>query len=245
MRFLRVIRRFENWPLHYLNRWGLLREPTVELRTRDGVRLKVRTGTSDFRTSRSVLVDQKYFHGAPPLGPESVVVDAGAHIGSFAVLAGALAPRGRVLAFEPEPANFAMLQQNIALNGMSHVTAFNRAVGGTAGPRELHLSLKATTTGGHSLVRGGERSVTVECTTLDRIVEGQRLDRIDFLKLDCEGAELEFLQAASPASLALLKGGSMEIHSAEAGAGAAAILEKAGLRVTPGPASNYLAFRRG
>ena len=244
MRFLRVIGAFRNWPLHYLNRLGLLSGSRAELVTRDGVRLRVRTYTSDFRTSRSVMADRSYFFGGVELPPDATVIDAGAHIGSFAVLAASRAPQGRVLAFEPEAANFEMLQQNIALNGFSRVSAFNVAVAGAEGERTLHYSVKPTTTGGHSLIRTGERSTTVRCITLDRIVADNALTRIDFLKLDCEGAELEFLAAASPASLALLRRGAVEIHSDENRTGVARILEAAGCRLFSGPKSNYLYFIR-
>ena len=174
----------------------LVRGEFVELRTRDGLRLRVRTGTSDFRTSRSVLVDRSYFYGAGPLPANAVVIDAGAHMGSFSMLAASMAPQGRVLSYEPEPSNFDLLNQNVALNGFTHVTTFNRAVAGTEGERTLSLSLKPSTTGGHSLHRDGDRSITVTCTTLDAIVRDNALDRIDFLKLDCEGAEVEFIRDA-------------------------------------------------
>lgn len=244
MRFLRVIRRFRNWHLHYLNQYGLLKSPHVELETRDGLRLKVRTGTSDFRTSRSVLVDRSYFFGGGGLPRDAVVIDAGAHMGCFTLLAASMAPDGRVFSFEPEPANFELLSENVRLNGFGHVKIFSRAVGGSAGPRALHYSRNPDTTGGHSLLGNGEPSITVDCTTLDRIVADHALERIDFLKLDCEGAELELLRAASPGSLAKLRRGALEVHSEENRVGVSKILTAAGLEIFAGPKPNYLYFRR-
>ena len=245
MRFLRVIRAFENWPAHYLNAYGLIGRPRVELRTRGGVKLRVRSYTSDFRTSRSVVADESYFYGGPPLSRGAVVVDIGAHMGTFSCLAASMARDGRVLSYEPEPSNFALLEENLALNGFAHARAFNRAVAGEAGARALHLSLKPTTTGGHSLHRNGERSISVECTTLDAIVEENGLDRIDFLKLDCEGAELEILQAASPATRAKLRRGAIELHHADHREPLMEIVRGAGLIPYDAPKPNYLFFRGG
>lgn len=240
-----MIRAFENWPVHYLNAYGLIGRPRVELRTRAGVRLRVRSYTSDFRTSRSVLADESYFYGGPPLARDAVVVDIGAHIGTFSCLAASLAREGRVLAYEPEPSNFALLSENLALNGFARARAFERAVAGAAGPRTLHLSLKPTTTGGHSLHRNGERSIEVECTTLDAIVEENGLDRIDFLKLDCEGAEVEILEAASPATREKLRRGAIELHHADNRLKLMELIRGAGLIPYDAPKPNYLFFRGG
>jgi FkbM family methyltransferase len=242
-RFARVVRVFANWPLHYLNGWGLLKGPDAELRTRDGLRLRVRTGTSDWRTSRSVLADRSYLADGGELPRDAIVVDVGAHIGSFTLLAAWMAPEGRVLAYEPEPSNFEMLERNVGLNGLTHVRAAACAVGGVAGERELFFSAKPSSTGGHSLVRPGGRSIRVRCTTLDRIVADEALDRIDFLKLDCEGAERELLEGASAETLARVRRGAMEVHGGRDAI--EQVLREAGFSFSGGAKPNYLYFRRG
>ena len=67
--------------------------------------------------------------------PDANVIDIGANIGLFSLLAAQKA--ATVLAFEPEPGNFAILQKNCRLNAARNVTARQLAVSGTSGV--LHM----------------------------------------------------------------------------------------------------------
>lgn len=124
-----------------------------------------------------------------------VVIDAGAHVGSFSLLASQLVgPAGRVLAVEPETHNYQCLCKTIEINGLSNVIPVQKAVGHTEGEGQLFL---AERTGAHSLlfVRTGD-SVTVPLTTIDKLCEEQGLERLDFLKIDVEGFEPQVLEGA-------------------------------------------------
>src|SRR5207244_2354423 len=93
--------------------------------------------------------------------------------------------------------NYRLLQENVALNGLSNVVAVNEGVWSRA--TELQLNLSGLS-GGHSLEaryqnvheRGDVATVPVD--TLDAILARLRVDRIDFVKMDVEGAELEALE---------------------------------------------------
>ncbi len=109
--------------------------------------------------------------------PGDTVVDIGANVGFFSLLAARLVgTAGRVYAFEPEPQNFALLTKNIALNGYTHVVAYRKAVWRRAGLVKLYLS-NALDTGAHTLRpkhatryfdqdRDGH-AIEVECVVLD------------------------------------------------------------------------------
>lgn len=130
-------------------------------------------------------------------GEGSVVVDIGAQIGCFSVFA---AKKGaRVLAFEPDPWNYRMLKKNIALGDFSRsITPFNDAVWSKRGPLTLYDSCSPNL-GAHSAVFARDEDVrtVVTAVTLDDIFRQHDLTRIDFLKMDCEGAEFEILRASS------------------------------------------------
>ena len=88
----------------------------------------------------------------------------------------------------PEPQNFALLQKNVMINDFSSkVNLYNKAVSNFNGNAKLVLS--EHTTGQHKLDnnRFGTRSIDVEVTKLE-------LERIDFAKIDVEGAELHVLE---------------------------------------------------
>jgi FkbM family methyltransferase len=119
-------------------------------------------------------------------------VDVGAHVGMYTVAASlALGDRGRVLAFEPNPAARAQLEANVALNGCENVVVSPRAVGDAAGEAVLHVP--ATPDPSFSSLEPGRfaegEPISVEVTTVDAEVEALGL-RPALVKVDVEGGEL-------------------------------------------------------
>lgn len=135
------------------------------------------------------------------LKPGMTVVDAGANIGHYAMIAAAaVGPPGRVAAFEPDAENHAALAANLALNGFANARAEQLALG--AGPAELALYRDDANRGGHSLIRANVQkqggAATVRVVALDDYA-AQNLAgrRIDFIKIDVQGAEAAVLAGAS------------------------------------------------
>jgi FkbM family methyltransferase len=126
-------------------------------------------------------------------------VDVGAHVGMYSVAAALhLGRRGRVLAFEPNPAARAQLAENLALNGCQNVTLSPHAVSDRAGEALLHVPQTADPS--FSSLAGGRfaegEPVSVQTTTLD--VEAEALDLAPALiKVDVEGGELAVLAGAA------------------------------------------------
>jgi FkbM family methyltransferase len=123
------------------------------------------------------------------LGRGQCFLDVGANIGYYSVLAAHLVgPAGRVLAFEPEPANFALLQANIELNGLGQVTAVAAALAATSGSGRLHLNLENR--GDHQLYPqdDGRESVAVELLNGADYLSAQGV-LPDLVKIDTQGSE--------------------------------------------------------
>ena len=127
--------------------------------------------------------------------PGDVVVDVGAHAGVFSVWAAQKAYQGRVYAYEPDPENYRYLENNKRLNKLDNLFIHNLAVGRQKG--ELNLYLSSYNTGGHSLYRvpGDEKakSLIVRVVDLAEIFSSNKLEKINFLKIDAEGAEYEII----------------------------------------------------
>jgi FkbM family methyltransferase len=168
---------------------------------RNGIQLEVRGGTDDRHVIFEVFAAQVY---PVAVSGEQVVVDIGAHIGCFTALA---AERGaRVLSFEPLPVNFAVLERNVKRNSIRNALLFQAAVGGKREPRALFLPDDITQTGRSSLqVARGVHCIMVPCLSLADIIRENHLQRIDLLKIDCEGGEYEILFAASMESLEIVQ----------------------------------------
>ena len=118
-----------------------------------------------------------------------VIVDIGAGRGEdvFA-FSPAVGPAGRVFAVEPHPVSFRILQKFCALNGLSNVTTLNYA----CVDRPASLQIETLPVWESNYVRSGEptpASHPVEGVTFDSLCAGHGIDRIDFLKMNIEGAE--------------------------------------------------------
>jgi len=128
---------------------------------------------------------------ARALGPGAVAVDVGANIGVTALIMGAYAGAGaRVIAVEPGPQSFALLQKNLALNEASTVSAVRCAVSDAPG----QVTFCENSAYGH--LAPGAEGLQVEVRTLDQIVEDLGLTRLDLLKIDTEGFEPQVLEGA-------------------------------------------------
>ncbi|MGP8244295.1 MAG: FkbM family methyltransferase [Bryobacteraceae bacterium] len=127
-----------------------------------------------------------WFHLYKP-HPGDVIVDIGAGRGEdvFA-FAHAVGPAGRVFAIEPHPVSFRALRKFCALNRLSNVTALNYACTDTP----ARLQIETLPVWESNYIRAGEPSATsypVEGLPCDSLLAGQA--RIDFLKMNIEGAE--------------------------------------------------------
>jgi FkbM family methyltransferase len=130
------------------------------------------------------------------LAAGDVVLDVGAHVGLFTLLASRLVgPHGEVHAYEPVPANFERLQENIALNRLSNVRPNRVAVSDEEG--EVSLGLRDERLVGNSTCDytvGAElSSVTAPTTSLDGYLDAQGPARVRLIKIDVEGFEYRVL----------------------------------------------------
>src|SRR5437899_3495658 len=187
----------------------------------DGVRFDVRPRTNDLD-----LISSKHEPMATrsfQVAPGDVVVDVGAHIGRYALKAATKA--STVIAVEPDPSNFRLLERNVRLNGFSNVDLVPQALSSGLGTRVLWLATKGNT--GTSTfdpdafgARGGiapAKSVHVDTLTLDDLVESVGLTRVDWLEVDVEGHEISVLEGAK-AALRITRAMILEVNESTKGA---------------------------
>lgn len=131
------------------------------------------------------------------LRPGDTVIDVGANVGWFTLLARALVgPAGRVISFEPAPANVAKLNKNITLNKFTNITVIAGAVSDETGEAKFYLN--AGGNGGHALweMRPNSETVSVAKFTLNNWCKTNGcFPRL--LKIDTEGHDAHVLKGAS------------------------------------------------
>jgi FkbM family methyltransferase len=173
------------------------------------LRLRERTAEVRFITrgvvDRAIVRDlwERDVYGVRAIAePPATVVDVGAHIGAFSILALESWPGARIIACEPDPENCALLREN--LRGRRNVETVEAAVvGGAASEVEFHsvADKAAHNSGGGSCVRTEPGSVKIRVPALSvlELWRSKHIVRCDLLKLDCEGAETWILQALAKA----------------------------------------------
>ena len=163
-----------------------------------------------------MFVDNTYLRHGITIPENVCVVDVGANVGIFSLFVKSLRPNARILAFEPMPHNLLAMRKNLELHGAGDVEVIPHGLSGAqegtatftfypnlpgnstrypAGKKRDRDSI-ADAWGeaiGDQLYRGEEVQVKVErlSTALARYPD---IDRIDLLKVDVEGAELDVLE---------------------------------------------------
>ena len=209
----RIYRLWINWP-EYLFDYLLRRHPRFRktkpaiYRMRAGGRLVDNSGTLA-GTMAVVFVREEY--GRPD--QFKTILDVGANIGCFAVYAAQRCPGARIICYEPEPRNFDSLVRNLRINELAdRVSAFPYAVASGDRQRELAVTQESLRNSFHIVPRDARRE-TVNCTTLSEILEIQKLDAVDLLKMNCEGAEHEILEGCASADLKRITNIRLEYHN--------------------------------
>lgn len=130
------------------------------------------------------------------MDPGDVVIDGGANQGIFTMaFASRVGAEGQVVAFEPMAYAAERIRRNAEVNGFGHVAVMQKGLSDTAGNTLLDVSRGV---GSASITNdyGGAETVDIEITTIDETVAQLGLSRVDFIKLDIEGAELKALHGA-------------------------------------------------
>lgn len=138
-----------------------------------------------------IEVYEKYYK----LKRGDIVVDAGTHIGVFTIKsAKVVGNEGKIIAIEPEPKNLNFLQRNIEANKLNNITVVPKGIWSKKGKLKLYLS---KCIGRHSFFpqwASSNKFIEVEVDTLDNILKELGVRRVNFIKMNVEGAEVEALK---------------------------------------------------
>lgn len=212
---LRLLATVRNWPTFLLSKFGFVRG-NVTYKLRSGISVTQRSYAIDGFAVGEVWIEHCYDPNAFGISydwlPAKNIVEVGGHIGTFTLFAATMSPHARVIVLEPDPANFAMLGDNIKKNDLtSRITPLNVGLG-TGEP--VTLFTFPNDRGGNSVYRTNEGGtpVTIPTVSLHDLFQKHRIDVCDYLKLDCEGAEYEGLYSLSDEDLARIRCIGMEYH---------------------------------
>lgn len=137
------------------------------------------------------------------LEKNSIVIDAGAHIGTFSIFASKLASNGKVYSFEPVSKTFQILKKNT--EHYKNITCTNLGLDNAASQKNIFVNPKRSSGSvfedspyiSEGLIGGKDGAPELSrTTTLDEFVAEQNIKNVDFIKIDTEGYEAKILKGA-------------------------------------------------
>jgi FkbM family methyltransferase len=167
-------------------------QPTMEVQTRAG----------NFRWKNNALTSQEFLLGTYETYMQqaflehvcegNVVYDVGAHAGFHTLVSGLLAgPHGSIIAFEPNPQNFKLLQQQITLNPKINARALPYAISDRC--HDMRLDTSPGSSQGRLSQQG---KIAVDARSIDSLVNSGECPPPSVMKIDVEGHEKEVLLGA-------------------------------------------------
>jgi FkbM family methyltransferase len=158
-----------------------------------GFDVAYRKNTADEAVIRHSFDNDIFFSGVPEYQPneDHVIIDIGAHIGTFSLLASSRVGRGKVYAIEACEDSFNFLRINVALNQCANISAHHLAMADKEGTCTLYYG---TGSWGHSTVKKLSRFCeAVRSCTLSTFFQSNQIAECHFMKLNCEGSEFPIL----------------------------------------------------
>ena len=130
-----------------------------------------------------------------------VVVDIGAYIdGWYGLLAAKIiGKKGHVYSFEPHPIFFKRLRENIKLNGFTNITAERLAVSDKKSSALFYEAGSSSSLYTDQLSKNeiqSQKPIFIETVTLDSYIKKKKIKKVNFLKIDAEGADMKVLRGA-------------------------------------------------
>ncbi|MDF1519522.1 MAG: FkbM family methyltransferase [Brevefilum sp.] len=196
----------------FLNRERV--EQTEVVLRKSGVRLVAR-GAMDIWAIKETFLDAFYTRYGVAIENGWTVVDIGAGIGDFSIFVAHSNPQTKVYAFEPFPESYHLLERNIVLNGIENVFTYQAAIWNQAGI--LHLDnvsgepLQIISKEMHPAINE-KNVIKVRALPLSQVFDAHGIEKLNLLKLDCEGAEYEILSGAFPEVFKKIERIIMEYH---------------------------------
>jgi FkbM family methyltransferase len=136
------------------------------------------------------------------VAPNSIIYDVGAHIGSYSLVLGRKIQNSVIYSFEPNPETYARLAKNLTLmKAGGNIIPKNIALGSDIGRCKLYISSSSGMSSLHEEHAKADglvvtSTVSVDCYTIDYLVDEGFIKAPDVIKIDVEGHEYEVIKGA-------------------------------------------------
>ena len=195
---------------------------------------------------KETILDKQYQYASETLLEDWTVLDIGAALGDFTVWSAKQLHKGKVIAVEPFPPSVDLLIKNLQLNDVKNVEVYKGAIAGFSGLVSLDLS-KAEAVKIFTTQSDSPAQFKVNAITLTELFSKYQINKCDYLKMDCEGAEYEILFSTDENTFSKIDRICMEVHNIDSNHNSnvmAAYLQKNGflVRITKNPVHQSICY---
>ena len=223
-RYKNLVRNVENWPSYFVHKQSSTFRPTRFVTRGAGLSFDVPTRELYLVFKEIFLTDFYSFQTwIDQLPSVPIVIDVGANAGYFNMLLLSRRPDAKIYAYEAIESNVRLFQKNIEINPIigDKIQLFHRAVTGKPMDtitlyKEADADNSVTASVFNDFETHNLTSVTVEAISLSQILEENKLDHVDFLKLDCEGSEYPILYESPKDIWKKVRKIFLEVHNLDA-----------------------------
>lgn len=142
------------------------------------------------------------------------IFDIGAHSGLFSLYVRSFNAGAPIIAFEPEPKNFAVLTKHIEVNQLKNITLVKKAIARASGKRKLVITpdnLNHFLSPDKNLFSKKE-TVAVEARSLADALNDHHVSRVSLVKMDIEGGEYDIIEVLTPELASKVEAFLLEYH---------------------------------
>ena len=186
----------------------------LDLCKKNGIQLDYDTNRNAWDILKAIFYQREYADYFP-FYQKATIIDIGAHYGYFSLFACINSSKGsRIIALEPDSDNFRHLVQNIDNNNFTNIEPIHQAIANQNGQIEFFSAngVNSSLINDYALSKTKAVPVEVHAMTLQHLIEEKSISKIDFLKMDCEGAEYEILSGMTSEVFDKISTISMEFH---------------------------------
>ena len=217
-RYKRLLKNISNWQEYAFHK-GKRKKRPLKFVTRP-YPIKFEVPESLYQVFKEIFMEDFYEADQliNKLPDNPLVIDVGANAGFFNVLLFSKLKTARVFAYEPLPSNISLFKKTIQQNeSLKNIQLSQVAVTGTLKDSiELFTEDTEDNTVVSSIFAGfnklNQKKITVPAQSLATIIEQNNLEKIDLLKLDCEGSEYDIIYNTDPVALKKVNMMVIEVH---------------------------------
>ena len=125
-----------------------------------------------------------------------VIIDIGGYHGLYSIaISKSIGPRGKIYLFEPNPDSFKVLKENLFENNIKNIIPINKAVYNKTGEFRFFKKRAGSRIVAKTFKTNTKNSIiSVSAISLSEFINTNHLHKINFIKMDAEGSEIEITQ---------------------------------------------------